>query len=175
MECRIQTVTTEALKALRCAHAQGGSPSRRIYGSTYKVKVALRGNGQTSKDPQQKRSYPPAVRNPLHTSEETGRFHARWSSPPHMHCLASQGAPMVKALKLATLNGQLECTVNDVGASDNSIKLKLKGKPLAAQISMKSSSGLYRSSMIGLQSSSTCRSPPKYSQTSVQPVTRPYS
>ena len=31
---------------------------------------------------------------------------------------------MVKALKLATLNGQLECTVNGVGASDNPIKLK---------------------------------------------------
>ena len=45
-----------------------------------------------------------------------------------MHYLASQGAPMVKALKLATLNSQLECTVNGVGASDNPIKLKPKWK-----------------------------------------------
>ena len=35
---------------------------------------------------------------------------------------------MVKTLKLATLNGQLECTVNGVGASDNPIKLKPKEK-----------------------------------------------
>ena len=33
---------------------------------------------------------------------------------------------MVKTLKLATLNGQLECIVNGVGASDNPIKLKPK-------------------------------------------------
>ena len=99
-----------------------------IYGSTYKVKVALNGYGWTLKDPQQKRSYPPMIRNPLHTSEETGRFHARWSSPPHMHYLASQGAPIVKALTLSTLNSQLKCTVDGVGASENPRKLKQKRK-----------------------------------------------
>ena len=47
----IRTVTTEALKALRCTHVLGGSPNRRIYGSTYKVKVALNGYGWTLEDP----------------------------------------------------------------------------------------------------------------------------
>ena len=35
---------------------------------------------------------------------------------------------MVKALKLATLNGQLECIVNGVGAPENPKKLKQKRK-----------------------------------------------
>ena len=34
----IQTVTKEALKALRCTHVLGGSPTQRIYGSTYEVR-----------------------------------------------------------------------------------------------------------------------------------------
>ena len=38
------------------------------------------------------------------------------------------GFPMVKPLKLSTLNGQLECTVNGVGASDNPKKLKRETK-----------------------------------------------
>ena len=124
----IRTVIKEALKALRCTHVQGGSPNRRIYGLTYKVKVALNGYGWTLKDPQQKRSYPPAVRNPLHASEETRRFHARWSSPPHMHYLASQGVPIVKALTLSTLNSQLKCTVSGMGASENPMNLEQKRK-----------------------------------------------
>ena len=99
-----------------------------IYSSTYKVMVALNGYGWTLKDPQQKRSYPPTVCNPLHASEETGHFHARWSSPPHMHYLASQGAPIVKALTLSTLNSQLKCTVSGVGASENPMNLEQKRK-----------------------------------------------
>ena len=35
---------------------------------------------------------------------------------------------MVKPLKLSTLNGQLECTVNGVGASNNPKKLKRESK-----------------------------------------------
>ena len=38
------------------------------------------------------------------------------------------GFPMVKPLKLSTLNGQLEYTVNYVGASDNPKKLKRERK-----------------------------------------------
>ena len=36
--------------------------------------------------------------------------------------------PMVKPLKLSTLNGQLECIVNGVGASDNPKKLRRQRK-----------------------------------------------
>ena len=71
---------------------------------------------------------PSGVCNPLHASKETGHFYPRGSSPPHMHYLASQGAPIVKPLKLSTLNGQLECIVNGVGAPENPKKLKQKGK-----------------------------------------------
>ena len=44
-----------------------------------------------------------------------------------------RGFPMVKPLKLSTLNGQLKCTVNGVGASEN--LMKLKKNTLATQIS----------------------------------------
>ena len=36
--------------------------------------------------------------------------------------------PMAKLLKLSTLNGQLECAMNGVGASENPMKLKQKRK-----------------------------------------------
>ena len=39
-----------------------------------------------------------------------------------------RGFPMVKPLKLSTLNGQLECAVNGMGASDNPKKLKRERK-----------------------------------------------
>ena len=37
-----------------------------------------------------------------------------------------RGFPMVKPLKLSTLNGRLECTMNGVGASEIPTKLKRK-------------------------------------------------
>ena len=86
-----------------------------------------------------------------------------------------RGFPMVKSLKISTLNGRLKCTVNGVDASDNPRKLKQKMKHTSHTNIHETSSGLYRSSMIGLQSTSMCRSPPEYSQTSIWPVTRPYS
>lgn len=39
-----------------------------------------------------------------------------------------RGFPMVKPLKLSTLNGQLKCTVNGVGASENPKNLEQKRK-----------------------------------------------
>ena len=39
-----------------------------------------------------------------------------------------RGFPMVKPLKLSTLNGRLECTVNGVGASENPMNLEQKRK-----------------------------------------------
>ena len=49
----------------------------------------------------------------------------------HLHTCTtstSQGVPMVKPLKLATLKSQLECTVNGVGASENPKNLEQKRK-----------------------------------------------
>ena len=37
-----------------------------------------------------------------------------------------RGFPMAKLSKLSMLNGQLECVVSDVGASENPMKLKAK-------------------------------------------------
>ena len=52
-------------------------------------------------------------------SKETGCFHARWSSPPHMHFLAfPEGFLMVKALSYLNTQGNLKCIVKDVGASE---------------------------------------------------------
>ena len=113
-------------------------------------------------------------------SDHTLRRYATLCTPPkrrgasmqdghHLHtCTTShpRGLPMVKPLKLSMLNGRLECTVNGVGASENPMKLKHKREnTLVTRISMKPSSGLYRSSMIGLQSASICRSPPECSRT----------
>ena len=39
-----------------------------------------------------------------------------------------KGFPMAKLSKLSTLNGQLECTMSRVGASENPMKLKQKKK-----------------------------------------------
>ena len=49
----------------------------------------------------------------------------------HLHtCTTShpRGFPMVKPLKLSTLNGQLKCTMNGVGASENPKDLEQKRK-----------------------------------------------
>ena len=59
--------------------------------------MALNGYGWTLKDPLAEAIVPFGGTQPS-ASEEMGCFHARWSLPPHMHYLASQGAPMVKAL-----------------------------------------------------------------------------
>ena len=49
----------------------------------------------------------------------------------HLHTCTtstSQGVSMAKPLKLSTLNGQLKCTVNGVGASENPKDLEQKRK-----------------------------------------------
>ena len=139
-----------------------------IYGSTYKVKVALNGYRWNLKIPSR--------------SDHTLRRYATLCTPPkrrgasmqgghHLHTCTtstSQGAPMVKALTTLSTQWSNRVYSDGVGASENPRELKQKKEnTLATQISMKPSSGLYRSSMIGLQSASICRSPPECSHTSI--------
>ena len=61
----------------------------------------------------------------MHVSKETGCFHERWWSPPHMHYLNIQRSFLWRKLsQLSTLSGNLRCTVNGVGTSENPMKLK---------------------------------------------------
>ena len=79
-----------------------------------------------------------------------------------------KGFPMVKYLE--TLNSQQPTRVLSErrGCIWNPYEAKTeRGNTLATQISMKPNSGLYRSSMIELQSTSKCQSPPECSQTSI--------
>ena len=80
-----------------------------------------------------------------------------------------------KLSQLSTLSSRLKCTMSGVGASENPMKLKQKKRnTMITQISIKSNSRLYKSSKVGLQSTSMCRPLPKCSQTKIWPIARPY-
>ena len=115
----IRTITKEAPKALRCTHVQGGSPNRRIYGSTYEVKVALNGYGWTLKKSRAEAIIPSSGTQPSAHLRKDGALPCKVDiASTHALPRHPRGFPMVKPLKLSTLNSQLECTVIGVGASE---------------------------------------------------------
>ena len=87
----IRTITKEAPKALRCTHVQGGSPNRRIYGSTYEVKVALNGYGWTLKIPSR--------------SDHTLQWYATLCTPPKRRGASMQGGHHLHTCTTSTSQG----------------------------------------------------------------------
>ena len=85
-----------------------------------------------------------------------------------------KGFPIVKSLKTLNTKWSTKVYSERCGCIRKPYEVKTeRGNILVVQISMKPSSGLYRSSMIELQSTPMCRSPPQCSQTSIWPVVRP--
>ena len=113
-------------------HGQGGSKRERVDFKGSLTEAIIPSDG---------------THNLLHAYKETRHFHTRWLSPLYIHYLASWGFPNMVRLshnsQLSTLKGNLKCSMSNVSASDEPMKLKTKKKKQTSHTSiLKSSSRL---------------------------------